>query len=109
MNKSVKKRDRKSETSSRLVRCYYCNAEKEFKDFKSHCKNAHNKGPRQKGQLSLSESFLKLLAKRIKKVHPTPNEQHESLSELTPPIVEEQPLPSGRDIGSERPPQQKFS
>ena len=86
MNKSVKKRDRKSETSSRLVRCYYCNAEKEFKDLKSHCKSAHNKPPRQKGQLSLSESFLKP-AKRIKKVHPTPNEQHKSPSELTPPIV----------------------
>ena len=104
MNKSVKKRDRKSETSSRLVRCYYCNAEKEFKDLKSHCKSAHNKPSRQKGQLSLSESFLRP-AKRIKKVHPKPNEQHKSPSELTPPIVGEQPLSSGRDIGSERPPQ----
>ena len=59
MNKSVKKRDRKSETSLRLVRCYYYNAEKEFKDLKSHCKGAHNKPPRKKGQLSLSEYFLK--------------------------------------------------
>ena len=59
MSKSVKMRDRKSESSSRLVQCYYCGVEKKLKDLRSHCENAHGKPLRQKGQLSLSESFFK--------------------------------------------------
>ena len=52
-----------------------CGVEKKLKDWKLHCENAHGKPLRQKGQLSLSESFFKpgkphKPAKRAKTAHP---------------------------------------
>ena len=69
MNKPVKKRIRKNESSCRLVECYYCGAKKEYKDLKSHCKHVHNKPLRQNGQLTIYETFFQP-AKRAKTAHP---------------------------------------
>ena len=69
MNKPVKKRIRKNESSCRLVECYYCGAKKEYKDLKSHCKHVHNKPLRQNGQLTIYETFFQP-ARRAKTAHP---------------------------------------
>ena len=69
MNKHVKKRIRKNESSCRLVECYYCGVKKEYKDLKSHCKHVHNKPLRQKGQLTIYETIFQP-AKRAKTAHP---------------------------------------
>ena len=95
-------RDRKSESSSRLVQCYYCGVEKRLKDLRSHCENAHGKPLRQKGQLSLSESFFKpgkphKPAKRAKTTH------QKNASQLTPHVSTPNALNSAPEGPEEEP------
>ena len=83
MSESIKKRNRENESSSRQVQCYYCGATKAFKDLESHCKRVHGKPARQKGQLTLAESFLKP-AKRVKVDTPKEPEKAPEPAELEP-------------------------
>ena len=82
MNKPVKKRIRKNESSCRLVECYYCGAKKEYKDLKSHCKHVHNKPLRQKGQLTISETSLQNISSNscTRNTLPTTSDPHYSES-----------------------------
>ena len=62
------KRSRENESSSRQVRCFYCDDSVKFKDLKSHTENHHGKQPaRVKGVPSLAEFFASKNAKKIKK------------------------------------------
>ena len=85
MNKPVKKSILKNESSCRLVECYYCGVKKEYKDLKSHCKHVHNKPLRQKGQLTISETFFQP-AKRAKTAHPIVAPETQSQPPPTPAI-----------------------
>ena len=67
------------------MECYYCGAKKEYKDLKSHCKHVHNKPLRQKGQLTISETFFQP-AKQAKTAHPIVAPETQSQPPPTPAI-----------------------
>ena len=59
------KRNRESESSNRLVNCFYCNFEYKFKDLQSHCNNHHGKLPaRVKGFPSIGDFFAITASKK---------------------------------------------
>ena len=61
------KRNRETESSSRLVNCHYCDEEHKYKDLKSHCENHHGGMPvRVKGVQTLGEFFARKATKRAK-------------------------------------------
>ena len=72
------KRSRENESSSRQVRCYYCDVSVKFKDLKSHTENHHGEQPaRVKGVPSVAEFFASKNAKKKKTVQPPTQVQPE--------------------------------
>lgn len=84
------KRNRETESSSRLVNCHYCDEEHKYKDLKSHCENHHGGMPvRVKGVQTLGEFFARKATKRAK----TSQNHQPSTTPVQPPTPQPSTTP----------------
>eukprot|EP00493_Phyllostaurus_siculus_P000764 UN00769 len=90
----MSKQNRESESSNRLVNCFYCDFECKFKDLQSHCNNHHVKFPaRVKGVPSIGELFAIKAAKKSKtSKKPSSTAPKKAIESVPPEIAPEKEL-----------------